>query len=196
MRITKTCVLVSLACAFALAANGQRQGVLKLTVVEGEGAFNDIRRSVAQSPVVEVRDENNRLVAGAKVTFTLPYSGPGATFADGGRTYSTVTGQDGRAAAAAMKPNRLEGRYNVKVTAATEGREGSTVVSQSNTAAGGTMAAGGGGKKKYILLGLLGGGAAVGVVAATRGGGNGSGGGTAPAATVLSPGPISVGGPR
>jgi hypothetical protein len=50
-------------------------------------------------------------------------------------------------------------------------------------------------KKKYIILGLIGGAAVGGIVAATHGGGGGGGGAAAPP-TGLSPGGVTVGGPR
>src|SRR5438105_8301429 len=114
----------------------QPDGWLKLTATEGEGAFNNIRQKEAHNPVVEVKDEQDRPVAGANVTFLLPYDGASGTFADGKREYTTTTGTNGRAASAGLRPNNVEGRYNMKVTAKWGAREGTLVVSQSNTLAG------------------------------------------------------------
>ena len=69
--------------ALLLSPTGQAQerAGLKIVVLEGEGAFNDIKRKRARNPVVEVRDEANHPVAGAEVVFTLPETGAGGTFA-------------------------------------------------------------------------------------------------------------------
>ena len=45
----------------------QEAGSLKIVVIEGEGALNNIRSRTATQPVVEVRDENDRPVEGAEV---------------------------------------------------------------------------------------------------------------------------------
>jgi hypothetical protein len=62
---------------------------LFITIVEGEGALNDIRTRMAREPIVEVDDENHKPVAGALVLFSLDNAGgsPYATFA-GSPTYS------------------------------------------------------------------------------------------------------------
>lgn len=179
----------------ALLTAQQLKTPLKVTAVQGDGAFNDIRKGLAQTPVVEVRDENGRPVSNARVVFTLPASGPGGSFMDDHKEYITTTDQQGRATARGLKPNQTEGRFPIRVRASLAGREGTATVWQSNTLAGGEMARSGGSRKKLIIIGLLGAAAAGGVIAATRGGGGGS---TAAAAmpTSLSAGAITVGGPR
>src|SRR5690349_15440587 len=52
---------------------------LKIVVVRGEGFSNNLKKRVAREPIVEVRDRNNKPVAGATVTFALPGAGPGGT---------------------------------------------------------------------------------------------------------------------
>ena len=48
---------------------------LRIVIVEGQGATNNIRQRTAREPVVEVVDENNRPVSGASVTLTCFNSG-------------------------------------------------------------------------------------------------------------------------
>ena len=137
----------SLAIFFLLAVLGgpgaaQDGGLLKIVVLEGEGAFNNIKKRVGRDPVVEVRDENDHPVAGAKVMFALPPDGASGTFTGGGKTFNIVTDERGRGATKGMKPNSTEGRFKIKVIASAAGKVGSAFVSQSNTLAGGAIAIG------------------------------------------------------
>jgi hypothetical protein len=130
---------------------------LKIVILEGEGAFNDMKHRVARNPVVEVRDESGRPVPGAQVTFSLPEIGPGGTFAGGSKKFTVTTDAQGRAAAEGLKPNAIEGRFHTRVTATAAGVTGSIAISQRNTLAGGFVEVrkGGIGKGKIVLLLLL-----------------------------------------
>jgi hypothetical protein len=173
----------------------QEPGGLRLVVVQGEGAFNDVRRKVGRDPVVEVRDENGRPAPGAQVVFTLPETGPSGIFAGGGKTFTTTSDPNGLAAARGLKPNTVEGRFQIKVTAALGGRTGTALISQSNTLAGGTVTPGQrGGAKKWLLLVLAGG--ATGGILAAKGGGSSAPPPAGPPPTTLSAGAVTVGGPR
>lgn len=139
--------------------------VLNIVIVEGEGAINNLRQRVAREPIVQVEDENRRPVAGAVVIFMLPQNGASGAFSDGSRTFSTVTGPDGRAAARGITTNNLKGDMQIRVTASHEGRTASAVINQSNAAAAAAI-----GAKAWTLIGILGAAAAVGIVVATSGG--------------------------
>ncbi len=174
----------------------QAPGFLKITAVEGEGAFNDIRHKLSHPPLVRVVDESNNLVQGATVTFTFPFVGPRGTFDGGGLSATAVTDDKGLARCPAFVPNTEEGRYNFKVSASFNGKTGSLVISQSNTLAGGSSVGEKGTKshKMAWILALVGAGAAVGAVAAMHGGSS-----STPAAippTTLSIGAITVGTPH
>lgn len=54
--------------------------MLKIVIVEGEGAINNIRQRVAREPVVAIEDEARRPVAGAEVVFRLPDTDPAGPF--------------------------------------------------------------------------------------------------------------------
>src|SRR5512133_2396804 len=94
---------------------------LTVKVVEGGGAINSIRLQRGHDPVVQVLDEAERPVAGAAVTFLLPASGAGATFADGSLSQTTTSDARGMAAARGMKPNRLAGQFRIRATASLRG---------------------------------------------------------------------------
>src|SRR4051812_8978478 len=66
------------------------KGTLEVYVLRGDGGVNVIPTSTAVNPVVEIRDEQGRPVAGAEVVFRLPESGPGGRFAAGSVTFRTI----------------------------------------------------------------------------------------------------------
>lgn len=176
---------------------GESSG-LQIVVIEGENARNSIRSRTAIAPVVEVRDEAGKPVAGAEVTFHLPAAGPGGAFYNWLQTQTVKTGENGRAAAAGYTPNDQEGRFNIKVTARQGGRTAGIVVAQTNLRGGNEAGAGAGGSKRnwWIAAGIIGAGAlAGGIYAATNGNGNGAAGAvTNP--VVITASPVTVGGPR
>lgn len=165
----------------------------KINVVRGEGAQNRVTKGRATSQaVVEVRDENDKPVAGAIVTFTLPSTGPGGTFTSGG-TVTTITTSPTGQATATFTPNSVSGSFNINVSATVQGQTVTASISQANLAA--AAAAGGGisGTTVGIIV-VAAAAAAVGGVFATRGGGNNA---ATPAAPVpVTPGlRIGIGGP-
>lgn len=187
---------VLLSCALLQAQTAP--GKISIVIVEGEGAINNVRQRVAREPIVQVEDENRRPIAGAAVTFLLPNQGAGATFANGARSLTITTDANGRAAARGLRPNNVNGQYEIRVNASSQGRTASTSISQTNalTAA---AAAGGISAKLIAILAIAGGAAAAGAIVATRGGGNGSNGpstGPGPSPTIIVPGTPSVGGPQ
>src|SRR5215471_1329526 len=114
MQLTKfgLCLLISIAPAAA-----GEQKTLQVNTIDGEGAFNDMRHGQARMPVVEVRDEENRVVPNARVVFQLPEMGAGGTFADGSLTLIATTDAQGHAAAKGLRPNNVEGNFIITVTA-------------------------------------------------------------------------------
>ncbi|MCU1339251.1 MAG: hypothetical protein JWO19_4832 [Bryobacterales bacterium] len=169
---------------------------LSITIVEGEGAINNVRQRVNREPIVQVEDENHKPVAGAVVVFLLPGQGASGTFPDGSRMLMTVTDNQGRAAARGIRPNNQSGPMQIRVTASFQGLTASSVITQTN-AAGAAAASGAGlstAAKWAIILGIAGGAAAGGIVAATHGGGSGTPAATGP--IVITPGTPTVGGPQ
>jgi ribosomal protein L27 len=172
-----------------------QSGALKLVVLKGEGAMNNIKGRTATQPVVEVRDEQDKPVAGAEVVFQLPAAGPGGVFHGWMRSQTVRTDEQGQATTTGMMPNDEPGRFNIKVTANQGKKTGSVIIAQSNTVAGnGTQVRSGRNKTLWVVLGLAAVGGIAGGVAATRNGST-----TAAAASTpisIASGPVTVGGPR
>jgi hypothetical protein len=194
MLLTKSIVTVLISVSLSAAAD---QKTLQVNIVDGEGAFNDIRRGQARVPVVEVRDEDNRVVSNARVVFQLPDMGASGTFADGSRTLIVNTDAQGRASGTGLRPNKTEGPFVITVTASNDGAVGHGEVRQSNTLAGGdqSMQSSGHGKAK-ILIAVAGAAGGIAIAALRAGGSKSSSSASAAPVTSLSTGAITVGGPR
>jgi len=91
-------------------------GMLQITILDGEGALNNIRARTAREPIVEVHDRNHKPVAGVLLFFTIRSGGAGGTF-NGASSFSTYTDANGQAVAHGFMPNNVTGRYVITVTA-------------------------------------------------------------------------------
>lgn len=172
---------------------------LNIVVVEGEGAINNVRQRVAREPIVQVEDENRKPVGGALVTFLLPNDGAGASFSNGSRTLTVTTDNQGRAVARGLRPNNVQGKYEIRVSASSQGQTATAVITQTNAfLAAGAAAAGVGISAKLIAILAVAGAAAAGgtAYALTRNGNNNTPGPVTPPASVLTPGTPTVGPPR
>lgn len=129
---------------------------LKILVLEGEGAINNIKQRTAREPIVEVRDENDKPIGGAIVTFTLPNVGPSGVFPNGSRILMVPTNNQGQAVATGLKPAGGQGNFQIRVTASHQGQTASTNINMQNAAGGG----GGGGMGPAGWVAILGGAAA------------------------------------
>jgi hypothetical protein len=170
---------------------------ITIRFVEGQGAINNVNRGTAFEPVVEVLDAQGLPVKDAAVTFTLPAFGPGGTFPDGGKLLIAHTDANGRATARGMRPNRLSGQFEIRVTANYRGQSTTSILTQTNAAP--STAERGSGRKWAIILGIVGGAAAAGIVAASSGGGSSpssSQGAAPPPAGSVTPGAPGFGAPR
>jgi hypothetical protein len=108
---------------------------LFIDILDGEGALNDVRARTAREPVVQVEDENHKPVAGALVLFSLPSSGPSATFTNALTTFSVTTGADGKATALGFKPNNVGGQYQIQVSASFGSLTTVAVINETNVVA-------------------------------------------------------------
>src|SRR5258706_5389675 len=84
---------------------------LKIVVLEGSGAINNIRQHRAKDPVIQVVDETGAPVKGASVTFLLPATGPSAVFGAGGRTLTVLTDEKGTAAGPGLGSDHGPGEF-------------------------------------------------------------------------------------
>ena len=169
-RLTGRLLPCVVSCLLLGAAARGADRPLQVLVLEGEGAFNDINKGTARAPVVEVRDENGKVVPEARVVFHLPETGPSGTFADGSRAFVASTDREGRAGAIGLKPNRVEGPFQIIVTVSAGARTGRAEVRETNTLAGGDRAMKSGHSRLLGILLAVAGAAGGGIFAATRGG--------------------------
>ncbi len=162
---------------------------LQILVIGGEGSINNVKQRTAREPVVEVRDENNRPVAGAIVFFKVPDYGASGTFTNGSKFLTVTTDSQGRAVATNFRPNNVQGQMQMQVTASLGGATASTVIHMQNGAgAASQVAKSSSGTGKIIaIVAAVGAAAAVGIVVGTRGGGSNT------PATVASPTIITAG---
>ena len=151
---------------------------LKISILDGQGAVNNIKQRLAREPVVQVTDENDRPVGGALVTFALPQNGPGTVFSNGARTLTVTADSNGMATASGMSVNAEKGEFLINVSASHEGETATATIEQSNI--GGGLSA----TTIGIIVGAIAAGAVIAVVATTGGNDNNSGGGV----TTISPG--------
>ncbi len=192
----RTLAAVLIASGMAAAAD---TAPLVVNVIDGEGAFNDIRRGEVRTPVVEVRDADGHPVAGAKVVFQLPDMGAGAAFPDGSKMLIATTDAQGKASAPGLRPNHVEGAFTISVLASKDGHSGHAEVRQSNTLAGGdpTLRPNNHNKLK-LFIAIAGAAGGIAVAAALHGGGGSSNSSSTAAVTptTLSVGTVTIGGPR
>jgi hypothetical protein len=106
-----------------------------ISVIEGQGAWNNVQAQSARSPVIQIGDRNHRPVAGAYVEFDTPNSGAGALFPNGTTHYSVTTNADGMATAAGLRNNGIAGSFVISIHVSFEGQSiGEVAVRQVNVA--------------------------------------------------------------
>ena len=195
MRFAAVLILCLFACEGL--ASAQERSNLRIAVVEGEGAVNNVQLGSGQPLVVQVRDDNNAPVAGANVTFLLPGRGAGGTFYGVWNKLSVTTNEQGRATGTGFRPNTTEGPFQIQVTAAQGDRTGTVNITQSNV----LPAQGGSGAVKPArkfwkskIFAALAAGAIAGIVVAAHGDDESTT--TTTPGTSIIPGTVSVGTPR
>lgn len=163
--------------------------VPRIEVVEGDGAINNIKLRRAKEPVVRVVDQDGHPLPNVAVTFVLPESGAGGSFADGHNSLTIMSDEQGLAVGRGLRPNNSAGQFQIHVSAAYEGQAASAIITQTNA-----QAAQGGKSNRTILIVALVGGAAAAGAAAALGKGKGSSSNTGPPPGVLiTPGTPSFG---
>lgn len=105
---------------------------LIITILDGEGALNDIRQRTAREPIVEVQDQNHKPISEAAVLFLLPSSGPSGTFAGGNLSFATQTDALGHAVAQGLRPNNVSGSYDIRVQVSYQGKTAEIKIHQTN----------------------------------------------------------------
>src|SRR6476619_4942740 len=125
---------LTLLAGFAILYAQDQPLELQILVIGGEGSINNVKQRTAREPVVEVRDQNNRPVAGALVLFEAPGNGPSGTFIGGSRTLRVTTDAQGRASGQGFRPNNSHGNFNLQVTATVQAVTAATVIHMQNIA--------------------------------------------------------------
>ena len=142
---------------------------LNIRVVDGQGAINNMRTRYARAPVIELRDDQDRPVSGASVTFQTPFAGPSGTFG-AVRLLVTQTDSEGRATGRGLVPNSVAGPFEIHVSATFDSKVANATIRQINASPSESRSS-----KKLLWISLVVGAAAGGAMAATHGhGGAGS----------------------
>jgi hypothetical protein len=174
---------------------GQTPTTLRIVIVEGEGAINNVKQRVSPEPIVQVEDEDHKPVAGASVTFFLPSQGPGGTFANGTNSLTATTNAQGQAVARGIHFNNQAGAMEIRVAASLAGQTASAIITQTNVLGSSSSGGSAGGMSRttkiLIVAAIVGGGAALGVLATHRGGST-----TATPTTTITSGTVTVGAPQ
>src|SRR5271157_3729558 len=166
---------------------------LTISILEGEGAINNIKQRTAREAIVQVQDENHKPVAGVAVTFFLADHGASGVFANGSQSMTVMTDANGQAAMRGMVPNKMAGKMEIRVSARLGNLNADAVITQTNVAG----AAGAGGAAisgKAIALIVVGAAVAAGagVYFGTRGGSTPA---APPAVVTITAGTPTVGHP-
>lgn len=113
-------------------AAAEPQG-LTITILDGEGALNNIRARTAREPIVQVTDENHKPVAGALVVFTInPGSGGASASFSGASSLKVQTDAAGRAPGHGLSNNGTQGEFEIQVVATYGALTASSTIHQSN----------------------------------------------------------------
>lgn len=169
---------------------------LRVIVLQGQGATHEAARGLAALTVVEVRDENDKPVEGAVVTFRIPQDAQAGSFAGGKLSYTGRTNSQGQVGMTGFIPSQQPGNLDITVTAVFGHLTGQARISQRTVESFLPSVKTKTFWQKWKWPILIGAGAAIGggVWAGTRGGG---GGVPSNPTIVVSPGgPIVVGGPQ
>ncbi len=162
---------------------------IRILVLAGQDAINNVEKRVVTEPVVEVQDESGVPVVGAEVKFRTPATGPSVTFYGATRT-TTVTTDNGRARAMGMTPNTDLGVFEIQVTATYGSLQADAAITQTNALAPEKSTRKG--PFGWRLMTAIGAGVAIGVISGVRR----SDDATAATPTSVTFGSINVGTPR
>jgi len=177
---------------FQAAASAQSPIGLRIVVLQGDGNQNVVNQIPPEPIAVRIVDRNDRRIAGAKVTFLVPESGPAGTFANGSSVLQTVSDDFGRAVAPFFRANALEGSYQIQVRAEYKDETVMATVRQSNV-----LTAKKSFPTKVLVILAVAAGAAGAAFAAKGGSDSGSNPGPAgPVPTITFSGNPNVGPPR
>ncbi len=131
-----------------LAQDATQPAALRIVVVQGDNAVNNLAKRTVVMPVVRVLDQSGRPVAGAEVTFFAPADGASVQFTDGSRSATIATDAEGQASPIGGVALN-EGEFAYQVTALFQNQRATAVVKQSNVASEKPLAKSGGGSSTH-----------------------------------------------
>jgi hypothetical protein len=147
----------------------------RITVLEGQGAINNIKQITNRGASVLVEDENHNALSGVSVTFFLPNDGPSGLFPNGSRVLTVFTDEKGVASSRSIHFNGLVGIMPIRVVASLFSQSVETTITQTNVSSAAVMKSsfvpaagvprvskGGGGSKKWLVVLVVAGAAAAG----------------------------------
>jgi hypothetical protein len=129
---------IRISFAFLLAALSVRGWQVQpsgfhISVIDGEGALNNVQGRAAHEPVIQVADRDHHPAAGAYVEFDAPTNGAGAVFANGSSHFASTTNADGIATAPGLRNNGVTGPFVIQVHVSFQGQSvGETAIHQTN----------------------------------------------------------------
>jgi hypothetical protein len=182
------CVLLGLGFGLGCFAGNES---IRISVMEGEGAINNVRLQRAKVPVIRVETETGAPVSGAFVHFLAPTEGPGGVFLDGSSTSTVMTDTEGRASARGFRPNKTVGQFQIRVTVSYSGKTANARIIQTNAESAAARQIS---SKKIALLAIVGVAVAGGAAMVARGGGGSKTPAAAPG-TVIAAGNPAFGPP-
>jgi hypothetical protein len=191
-------IVAALAAPNRLLAQEQeaiRPPSIKVQVVAGQLATNNIGTRKGVEPIALVTDERGQPISGVMVVFTLPETGPGGAFVDGSKRAIVYTNAEGKATARGLTPNSTPGKFQIIVNASFQGFTSSTTIDQTNILSERAKSSS---TKLIAILAIAGGAAAAGVLAASGGGGSSQSLAVPPGrtATTITPGTPVFGAPQ
>jgi hypothetical protein len=158
-----------------LAQEAVTKGTPHIEILKGDHGVNILKTKTAVRPVIEVRDRNNRPVAGASVTFTAPSDGASVLFINGSRSITLTTDPGGQIVVVGMTPVN-PGRFHIAVSASLQSETTVTSISLTNAPTEHAAATGAAkpGLSKGAIYALVGAGAAAAIGIGIGLGGHGS----------------------
>ena len=107
---------------------------LRVIVIDGDEAANIVDEKMAAEPIIEVRDRDDRSVAGAVVRFQIRRglrNRLSAAFGGGRDELRTLTDSAGRARASGLTPLEA-GRFEIEVQVSHQGQSATTTIRHTN----------------------------------------------------------------
>jgi hypothetical protein len=113
--------------------SGSPSNQFAIRVLEGNAAEHNILSRTGAITVIQVRDSRGDIIPGAQVTFSVPTTGAGGTFANGEQTIALKTNLDGIAGTSGFVPNGTPGKFPLTVAVTIAGVTERLDIWQSNS---------------------------------------------------------------